>query len=240
MELKQAIPEPGTKIEEFADNSTTLNFFCMLSRNETQIATVWFILSAMNKERGLGPALLPINPQFVVSGDIIDIVQGIPIPSNTNLTVIGLTTDLHNSTLFCGSAGGIEAEFPLIVYGEFLHVSTGKIISFYCHFHSSDHPSPPRNLRTVQSDLRVSILWDPPSNSGSPTVSFYSLLLSDEDGTILSNTTIPTSGLTEFTIDLLPLTNYSVVMRAVSQLSPVLVISPTVDLNFTTNATGKN
>ena len=96
----------------------------MLSTNETQIVTVWFILSAMNEERGLGPALLPINSQFVVSGDIIDIVQGIPIPSNTNLTVIGLTTDLHNSTLFCGSAGGLEAKFPLIVYGEFVHINS--------------------------------------------------------------------------------------------------------------------
>lgn len=209
----------------------------MLSKNETQIATVWFILSAMNAERGLSPALLTINSQFVVSGDIIDVEQDITIPSNTNLTVVGLTTDLHNSTLFCGSAGGIEAEFPLIVYGEFLHVSSATIISFDCHFHSSDHPSPPRNLRAVQSDFRVSILWDPPSNRGSPTVSFYSLLLSDEDGTILSNITLPS---TEFTIDLLPLTNYSVVLTAVSQLSPVLVISPTVGLNFTTNETGNN
>ena len=122
-----------------------------------------------------------------------------------------------------------------------LYTSTlTTIASFNCHFHSSDHPSPPRNLRAVQSDLHVSILWDPPSNRGSPTVSFYSLLLSDEDGTSLSNITIPAVGLTEFIINMLPLTNYSVVLRAVSQLSPVLVISPTVDLNFTTNATGNN
>lgn len=87
-------------------------------------------------------------------------------------------------------------------------------------------------------DLSANISWLPPSNLGSPEVAYYTLLIFDESG-IVYNETLPTTGLTEFIVtDLLPLTNYTVELRAVSQITPVLVISPVTESTFTTNTSG--
>ena len=102
-----------------------------------------------------------------------------------------------------------------------------------------DHPSIPVNLTATLNDLVATISWEPPSNLGSPNVVFYSLVISDDGGNVLSNVSLPVSDLTEFNATgLLPLTNYSIELRAVSQVNPVLVISPVAELNFTTNTSG--
>ena len=89
------------------------------------------------------------------------------------------------------------------------------------------------------SDIFATISWEPPSNLGSPKVAFYSLVISDDSGNVHSNVSLRASGATQFNaMHLLPLTNYNIELTAVSQISPVLVISPVAHLNFTTNTSG--
>ena len=103
----------------------------------------------------------------------------------------------------------------------------------------SDNPSIPLNLTITLDDLFATISWEPPTDLGSPVVSFYSLVISDDALNDLRNETVPAAGPTVFTATgLLPLTNYTVELEAVSQDSPVLVISPTVILEFATNTSG--
>ena len=97
----------------FASGSVNVTFFCELMNSESQHATNWFLLTAERRDEGRNPSGAPSNSQFVRSGNII---VGNNINSNTNLTIVGLTTDLHNSTLFCG-ANTFLANFTLIVYG---------------------------------------------------------------------------------------------------------------------------
>ena len=194
---------------------------------------------------GLNPAtIVTSNQKFLLSGD------NIGLPSNTNLTVLGLTPDLNNLTLFCGFET-ILAQFTIIVYGEtlmiLLHIVPIIIVSLQANKHSlpcislPDHPSIPINLTATAtvSDVITTISWEPPSNLGSPEVAYYSLVISDDSGNVVSDVSLPASGLTEFNAtDLLPLTNYSIELTAVSQVNPVLVISPVAELNFTTNTSG--
>ena len=238
MQLDQAIPDAGTTITQFANSSANLTFFCLITRNESQLITNWLFLTAANRDMGLNPtSVLSSNPKFVLSGAMIG-----TFPSSTNLTVVGLTPDLNNLTLSCGFDTTL-AEFTIIVYGEIL---TSIIFVLYFTLTKSymcfpDNPSIPVNLTVTLNDLIATISWEPPTNLGSPNVAYYSLVISDDGGNVLSNVTLPASGLTEFNATgLLPLTNYSIELRAVSQVNPVLVISPAAELNFTTNTSGIN
>ena len=115
-------------------------------------------------------------------------------------------------------------------------LSTCAMRILYNNSLSTEHPSTPNNLSVILDDTSAHITWDAPINLGSPAVSYYSLVISDDNGTTHTNETLPASGVTEFTVtDLLPLTNYTLQLRAVSQFSPVLVSSPAIELNFTTN-----
>ena len=104
----------------------------------------------------------------------------------------------------------------------------------------SDNPSHPRNFTAIESEIFAEISWEAPSNLGSPEVSYYELIVSDERRDTLYNVTLPASGSREFNATgLLPGTNYTASLRAVSQVSPVLVVSPAAELEFTTNTSGE-
>ena len=114
MQLDQAIPDAGTTISQFANSSANLTFFCLVTRNGSELITDWLFLSAANRDMGLNPtSVLSSNPKFEISGQ----------PLNTNLTVVGLTPDRNNLTLFCGFDIYNLANFTLIVYGEGLYPS---------------------------------------------------------------------------------------------------------------------
>lgn len=76
---------------------------------------------------------------------------------------------------------------------------------------------------------------------GNPVISYYTLIILDDQGNTHTNETLPAPATTTYTPPalLLPLTNYTVKLTAISQLSPVPVTSPTVSLNISTPATGK-
>ena len=119
--LDLAIPESGTVIAEFANSSLELEFFCHIlsSDGSFQLLTNWFFLSAEAKAEGRGPGSIQFSDtRFTFSGNLID--TGLfNISSGTNLTVNGLTTDLHNSTLSCGSSTNNSiAVFTIFVYGK--------------------------------------------------------------------------------------------------------------------------
>ena len=119
-ELDLAIPESGTVIEEFTSDSLQLSFFCrLLNTQGSQIVTNWFFLSEEGKAEGRGPgSLASSDTRFNRSGDTIMAGQ-FQIPSDTNLTVNALTTDLHNSTLSCGTADdNFIAVFTIFAYGN--------------------------------------------------------------------------------------------------------------------------
>ena len=104
---------------------------------------------------------------------------------------------------------------------------------------SLEHPSIPNNLTVTLVDLNATISWQPPSNLGSPEVAYYTLLILDDSDGVVYNETLPATGSREFiATDLLPLTNYTVELRAVSQVTPVLVISPIAEATFSTNSSG--
>lgn len=246
IEVELTIPDPGATIAGFANSTTNVNFFCELSNGGLQHVTSWFILTAMSRELRRNPSSVrPGDSQFLLSGNIIE-TDILNIASNTNLTILGLTTDLNNSTLFCGTGNGILVEFTIIVYGKRYIAELSNTDCVCCpHKHYflfsffSEHPSPPTNVTAMVGDSYASISWAPPISLGNPGVSFYSLVVLDESGNTLSNVTLPASGVTEFSAtDLLPGTNYTIVLRAVSQISPVLVISPTTELDITTNTSG--
>ena len=78
-------------------------------------------------------------------------------------------------------------------------------------------------------------------NLGNPEISYYTLIILDDQGNTHVNETLPAPVTTMFTMPgLLPLTNYTVTLTAVSQLAPTPVISPTASFNFSTTTTGKD
>lgn len=90
-------------------------------------------------------------------------------------------------------------------------------------------------------DTVVTITWQTPSNLGNPLVAYYALIITDDDQNLtFINEHIPAiDNDTVFTVSgLMPVTQYSIELTAVSQLTPVLVASPSVSLNFTTDTTG--
>ena len=118
MEIDVTIPDPGTTIAEFANDSIRLDFLCRLRDNQTQFITNWFFLSADNKAQGDMPgSIRPGDPRFTQTGDIF-MASGQNVSNNANLTVNGLTTDLHNSTVSCGHDEPTLAEFTILVYGK--------------------------------------------------------------------------------------------------------------------------
>ena len=101
------------------------------------------------------------------------------------------------------------------------------------------NPSAPENLAIQLEDLSAIISWESPANLGNPEVSYYSLVIHDDQGFTHTNETLPASGVTEFTASgLLPLTNYTVELTAISQLLPLAVTSHTLTLNFLTSTSG--
>ena len=106
-------------------------------------------------------------------------------------------------------------------------------------FSISENASIPTDFMVILNDLSASITWGAPSNPGSPVFSYYQLIVTDDSSTTHTNESIPASDLTEFTVTgLLPLTNYIIQLTAVNQLSPILVSSPTVEMELTTNTSG--
>ena len=64
-------------------------------------------------------AILEDEPSFSITGDPI---PGAPFLANfnTNLTVLVLTLDLHNSSIFCGTQGNLHSvNFTIRVYGKY-------------------------------------------------------------------------------------------------------------------------
>ena len=118
--LDVSVPESGTVITEFANASLRLDFFCRLlnSDGSRQILTNWFHLSAEGKAQGRSPGSVQSSTQFTLSGDSVS-VGSLNISSSANLTVNGLTTDLHNSTVSCGSTNNNSiAVFTIFAYGK--------------------------------------------------------------------------------------------------------------------------
>ena len=71
MEIDVTIPDPGTTIAEFANDSISLDFFCRLRNNQTKVITNWFFLSAESKAQGDIPgSIRPGDPRFTQTGDI--------------------------------------------------------------------------------------------------------------------------------------------------------------------------
>lgn len=104
----------------------------------------------------------------------------------------------------------------------------------------SDYPSLPNNLSVAVAATHAYITWDPPTNPGSPELAYYQLVVFGEDKEVLHNVSVPASSPREFNAtSLQPGTNHTLSIRAVSQLSPVVVIGNVTEIEFTTNFTGK-
>ena len=82
------------------------------------------------------------------------------------------------------------------------------------------------------------LMWELPTNPGSPQVSFYQLIILEEDDEVLYNVTLPESPQEFNATSLLPATDYTVTIRAVSQFSPIPIIGNFTDFEFITNITG--
>ena len=93
----------------------SVSFYCRVLReiNGTQVVTEWFIqrIGASGSE--------------IIVGDSNFNITGEPLPndlsSQTNLTILNLTSDLDRATLSCGRAGTppiIEANFTLRIYSK--------------------------------------------------------------------------------------------------------------------------
>ena len=93
----------------------SVSFYCRVLRaiNGTRVATEWFIqrIGASGSE--------------IIVGDSNFNITGEPLPndlsSQTNLTILNLTSDLDRATLSCGRAGTpptIEANFTLRIYSK--------------------------------------------------------------------------------------------------------------------------
>lgn len=110
------VPVSGTTISDFV-SERNVSLFCEVMVNGAEHATVWSILTLEDKEMGQNPGPLPPDdPQFILSGDIF-LVPGVDIFSNRNLTIVGLTANLHDSTIFCGAEGSHVANFTFLIYG---------------------------------------------------------------------------------------------------------------------------
>ena len=97
-----------------------MSLFCEVMLDGEEHATVWSILTLEDKEAGQDPGPIPRDdPQFILSGDII-LASPFEIFSNRNLTIVGLTASLHDSTIFCGAEGGRIANFTFLIYGTHL------------------------------------------------------------------------------------------------------------------------
>ena len=113
--MQIVIPDSGTVIEGFAGDGN-VSFFCevLLPSGEEQ-ATTWSI----QQETDSSPRAIALENDLNID------ITGDPIPGflnftfNTNLTITVLTVELHNSTLFCGTQGNLEAaNFTILVFGK--------------------------------------------------------------------------------------------------------------------------
>lgn len=115
------LPASGTVISDFV-SERNVSLFCEVTLDGDEHATLWSILTLEDKEAGQDPGPIPNDDsQFIISGDIILVPNvNFEILSNRNLTIVGLTASLHNSTIFCGAEGSQTANFTFLIYGTYL------------------------------------------------------------------------------------------------------------------------
>ena len=112
--LIDTVPANGTTFTMFANNATNVSLFCELMVDGSEHITEWSLLTMENKEAQNGPSLLLLDDaRFIISGDSLGGVIG----SNRNLTLVDITPELHNSTIFCGAIGQVVADFIFLIYG---------------------------------------------------------------------------------------------------------------------------
>lgn len=207
------IPDSGSVIEGFVGDGN-FSFFCeVLLPNGDEQATTWSI-----QQQG------DSSPRTLLRDNDLNIIfTGDPIPEapqftfNTNLTITALTIELHESTLFCGTQGNLEAaNFTILVF---------------------QLPTPPLALAVNDSDEdSVIITWQPPVTIGSPPTSVYRLALSPVDNpqaqNVSINVSVPTTAVDVDAPDLFPQTMYLATITAVSEMfeSP-----PSLPINFNTS-----
>ena len=113
------LPASGTVISDFV-SERNVSLFCEVTLDGEEHATLWSILTLEDKEAEQDPGPVPRDDsQFIISGDII-FVPNFEILSDRNLTIVGLTASLHNSTIFCGAEGSQTANFTFLIYGAYL------------------------------------------------------------------------------------------------------------------------
>ena len=117
-ETADTVPESGTVIEGL-EGTQDVSLYCAIRSGDIPLATNWFIQTPEDREAGgVGELISSDNEKFILSGEAININNITSLPSNTNLTIVSLTGELQHVTILCGSANGILADFPLIVYGK--------------------------------------------------------------------------------------------------------------------------
>ena len=133
------IPDSGSVIEGFVGDGN-FSFFCeVLLPNGDEQATTWSI-----QQQG------DSSPRTLLRDNDLNIIfTGDPIPEapqftfNTNLTITALTIELHESTLFCGTQGNLEAaNFTILVFRKYSLITQSlPRISVYTHAHV-EHGTP--------------------------------------------------------------------------------------------------
>ena len=113
------MPESGSVIGEL-EGTQDVSLYCAIRSGNISIATIWLIETPGDREAGRGGGLIsPDDENFILSGEAINLAGGGSVPSNTNLTIVSLTGDLHQVIIFCVSGQGTQlANFPLEVYGK--------------------------------------------------------------------------------------------------------------------------
>ena len=96
-----------------------ISLYCeLMNENGSTIVTQWFKQTPEDREAGRTFQLIPPNDDsddFILSGDILE-ADGLMLPQHSNLTITSLTEDLDTVIIFCGTAGGAEANFTLRIY----------------------------------------------------------------------------------------------------------------------------
>ena len=111
------VPESGSVIGEL-EGTQNVSIYCASRSGDSLIQTIWLKETLEDREAGRGGELISLDDNFILSGEAINLTICESVPSNTNLTIVSLTTDLQHVIIHCGSANGILANFPLEVYGK--------------------------------------------------------------------------------------------------------------------------
>ena len=109
-------PESGTPIEDF-EGARNISFYCALEDNGSPTVTLWF-----QQGRDGNRGILPLNSNFVFSGERFVVSGGGFVDRATNLTILELTDDLDGNTISCGMSGGASREllanYTLRIYSK--------------------------------------------------------------------------------------------------------------------------